>query len=94
MFLADACVHLPGENNIMRMRCQFDATMLIYKHFAVFLKTIHTEEVHHRNFCKAENGDVSYSSLFSIRIDAYRHVLPIEINITLQECCTCIYLAW
>jgi len=67
--------------------------MLIYKHFAVFLKTIHTEEVHYRNLCKAENGDVrqtrsaqiSYSSLFSISIDDYRHVLPIEINRMLQD---------
>jgi len=25
--------------------------MLIYKHFAVFLKPIHTEEVHHLNLC-------------------------------------------
>ena len=55
---------------------------------------IHTKEVHHRNYRKDENGDVrrrhgakiSYSSLFSIRIDAYRHVLPIEINRMLQEC--------
>jgi len=70
--------------------------MLIYKQIAVFLKPIHTEEVHHCNVCKAENGDVSYSTLFSIRIDPYRHVLPIEINRTLQECfkSTCIYLAW
>jgi len=68
-----------------------------------FYKTIHTEEVHYRNLCKAENGNVrhrrgiqiSYSSLFSIRIDAYRNDLPIEINISLQECfkSTCIYLA-
>jgi len=33
---------------------------------------------------------------FSIRIDAYQHVLPIEINRMLQECfkSTCIYLVW
>jgi len=86
----------------MRIRRHFDATMLIYKYFAVFLKTIHTKEVHHPNLCKAEKGDVrrrlgaqfSYSSLFFIRIDAYRHVLPIEIDRTFQECFknTCIYL--
>ena len=46
------------KSHIMRMRYHFDATMLIHKHFAVFLKTIHTEDVHHRNLCKAENGDV------------------------------------
>ena len=36
---------------------------------------------------------ISYSNFFSIRIDAYRHVLLIEINLTLQECFkrTCIY---
>jgi len=52
--------------------------MLIYKHFAVFLKTLLTQEVHHRYLCKAENGDIrrrpgaqiSYSSLFSISFDA------------------------
>ena len=82
----------PVKSHIMRIRSQSDATMLIYKHFAVFLKTIHTKEVHHHNVCKEENGDVrrgaqiSYSSLISIRIDAYRHVLSIEINRTLQEC--------
>ena len=68
--------------------------MLIYKHFAVFLKTIHTEEEHHRNLYNEENVDVSqkygaqisYSNLFSIRIGAYRHVLQIGINIKLHEC--------
>jgi len=49
----------PVKSHIMRLRCYFDATMLIYKQFAVFLKTIHTKEVHHRNLCTAENGDVS-----------------------------------
>ena len=82
----------PVKRHIMRIRCYFDATKLKNKHFAVFLKTIHTKEVHHHNLCKAENVDVrrrrgaqiSYSSLFSIWIDVYRHVLPIEINRTLQ----------
>ena len=66
--------------------------MLIYKHFAVFLKTIHTEEVHYRNLCKAENvrqtrsAQISYSSLFSVRIGAYRHGLSLEITRMLQEC--------
>jgi len=58
------------KTHIMRIQCHFDATILIYLHFAVFLKTIHSEEVYHRNLCKAENGDIrrgaeiSYSSLF------------------------------
>ena len=34
----------PVKSPIMRIRCHFDATMLIYKHFAVFMKTIHTEK--------------------------------------------------
>jgi len=78
----------------MSIQCHFDAIMLIYKHFAVLLKTIDTEEVHKCNLCKAENDDIrrrrgaqiSYSGLFSIWIDACRHFLPIEINRTLQEC--------
>jgi len=51
-----------------------------------FLKTIQSEEVHHRNFCKAENDDVRRK---------HRSVLSIEINRTLQECfkSTYIYLA-
>ena len=81
------------RRKVISIQCHFDATMLINKHFAVFLKTIHTEEVHHRNLCKAENGEVrrrrgaqiSYSSLFSIRIVAYRYVLPIEINRSYQR---------
>jgi len=62
------------------------------------------KEVYHHNVCKSENGEVrqrrgaqiSYSSLYSIRINAYRHVLPIEINKMLQQCfkSTCIYFAW
>ena len=42
----------------MRIQCHFDATLLIVKHIAVFLKTIPTKEVHHRNYRKAKNGDV------------------------------------
>ena len=84
----------PVKCHIMGIPCHIDASMLIYKHFAVFSKMIHTKEVHHRNLCKAESDDVrrrrgaqiSCSILFSIRIDAYRHVLPIEINKTLQKC--------
>jgi len=41
----------PVKSHIMRIRCHFDDIMLIYKHFTVFLKTIH-----HRNLCTAENG--------------------------------------
>ena len=52
-------------------------------HVSVFLKTVHSDKVHHRNECQAENGDVrrrggpqtSYSILFSISIEVYRHVL-------------------
>jgi len=29
----------PVKTHIMRIRCHFDATILIYKHFAVFLKS-------------------------------------------------------
>jgi len=63
--------------------------MLNYKKIAVFLKTIRTIEVYDR-----KNGDVrrirgaliSYSILFFVKIDAYRHVLPIESTEKLQEC--------
>ena len=48
----------PVKSHIMRIRCHFDATLLIYKHFAVILKMKHTEEVRHFNLCNAENGDV------------------------------------
>ena len=75
---------LPVKSHIMRIQCHFHDIMLIYKHFAVFLKTMHTDEVHRRNLCQAEIGqrqtkrtDLSYSILFSISIDAYRHVLSI-----------------
>ena len=52
-------------------------------HVSVFLKTVHRDKEHHRNECQAENGDVrrrggpqtSYSILFSISIEVYRHVL-------------------
>ena len=46
------------KSHFMQIRCHFHAIMLIYNHFAVFLKTIHMEKVHHRNLCKTENGDV------------------------------------
>ena len=80
----------PVKSHTMRIRCHIHAIMLIYKQFAVFLKTIHTDEVHRRNLRKADNGDVrwkrgaqiSYSILFSIRLDAFRYVLSIEINRT------------
>ena len=48
----------PVNSHIMRIRCYFDTTMLIYKHFAVFMYTIATcvkqkmvtsdEDVEHR----------------------------------------------
>ena len=67
----------PVKRHIMRIRCYFDATKLKNKHFAVFLKTIHTKEVIQRNLCQEENGDVSrrggtlisYLILFSISIE-------------------------
>ena len=37
------------KSHTMRIRCHIHAIMLIYKHFAVFLKTMHTDEVHRRN---------------------------------------------
>jgi len=37
----------------------------IYKYFAVFLKTIHTE-VHQRNLCKAENGNAAHISAIQV----------------------------
>jgi len=39
------------------------------------------EEVHLRR----RGAHISYSSLFFIRMDTHRHVLPVEINRTLQE---------
>ena len=89
-----------------RWKSYHENTMSFWRNYVdlqTFLKTKYTEEVHHRNLRKAEKGDVrrrratqiSYSSLFSIRIDAFRHVLTIEINRMLQEYFknTCIYLA-
>ena len=34
---------------------------------------------------RRRGAQINYSSLFSIRIDSYRHVSSIEINKTLQE---------
>ena len=40
------------KSNIIRIWFHFDATILIYKHFEVFFKMIHTGEVYHCNISK------------------------------------------
>ena len=66
-----------------------------WKPYHVYTMSLWRHHVDLQTFCGIFKND-THGRTFSIRIDTYRHVLPIEINITLQECfkSTCIYLAW
>ena len=83
IFWADAWFHFHGKKSYRAITVSF------WRHhvdFAVFKKKIHMKEVHHGNVCKAENGvvrqrrgaQIIYSSLYSIRINAYRHVCQLK----------------
>ena len=83
----------PVKSHLMRIRSQFDAIMLNKERYAVFLrndmydKSTPLQLVLSRSDVRRRRGAlISYSILFSVKIDAYRHVLPIEINRQLQEC--------
>ena len=73
----------------MRIRCHFDVTMLIYKHFAVFFKNNTYESSTHRNLFKTVNGNfrrrrgaqISYLRLFQsglTPIDTYCQIKSTE----------------
>ena len=82
------------KRHSLRTRCHFDATMLMYKHFEIFFENDTHERsepsqlVLGRKWRRQTKTRRTYTlfKFFSIRIDAYRHILPIEMNRTLQEC--------
>ena len=74
----------------MQVRCHFDATMLIYKHFALFLKPIHTEELHHCNCFKQKMAmsDEDTAQRSAIQVCFPSGLMPIDTfcQLKLTEC--------